>query len=370
MNRTPLQGVFTEATASTSSPDLSLHIGPPSTIPSGTNSGSRACIDLSLSSSMSSSSEGSLLQRFHRPPPPPPPAIDDDRLGESLLPINGTPVYVSSHRGAACSLISSSSSSSPPTSSSNGYWNNNAYLMSSHLHQLHNESQASALSSYHRQLPLPPTSPPLPTWLMGLSSDALRCYQHLPYGIGLEASHNLMRSRLLSRSYPTRRSTRAPRMRWTSSLHDRFVRAVELLGGHERATPKSILELMDVKDLTLAHVKSHLQMYRTIKSTDKPAASSGQSDGSGEEDLAPGNSSLQLMEGSDAPDQDNASSRGLQMQISSNGINSGELQSNSHSSPYEDNYCGANGSNGSLEEHNVDIPSLEFTLGRSDWSTT
>lgn len=67
-------------------------------------------------------------------------------------------------------------------------------------------------------------------------------------------------------------------MRWTSTLHARFVHAVELLGGHERATPKSVLELMDVKDLTLAHVKSHLQMYRTVKTTDKPP-SPGQSDG-------------------------------------------------------------------------------------------
>ncbi|KAI3726711.1 hypothetical protein L1987_66512 [Smallanthus sonchifolius] len=65
-----------------------------------------------------------------------------------------------------------------------------------------------------------------------------------------------------------RRIVRAPRMRWTSTLHAHFVHAVQLLG----ATPKSVLELMNVMDLTLAHVKSHLQMYRTVKSTDKGAA--------------------------------------------------------------------------------------------------
>lgn len=45
-------------------------------------------------------------------------------------------------------------------------------------------------------------------------------------------STNISRSRFLSR-FPTKRSTRAPRMRWTTSLHARFVHAVELLGGHE-----------------------------------------------------------------------------------------------------------------------------------------
>lgn len=53
----------------------------------------------------------------------------------------------------------------------------------------------------------------------------------------LQSSHDqnhqgCMRSRFLAQS-PRKKSVRTPRMRWTSSLHARFVRAVELLSGHE-----------------------------------------------------------------------------------------------------------------------------------------
>ncbi|WOL03930.1 transcription repressor KAN1-like [Canna indica] len=298
-------------TASTATPDLSLHIGPPLTITpaegSGGGSGSQACSVPPLSS-------------FKRPP-------DTNVLRESSWPLNGTPVYANS------------------------------------------QSPSPLMPSSHGLVPL------LPTWF----ADSFSCYHHqLPYcGVrSLEASHNVARSRFMAPRYPSKRSTRAPRMRWTSSLHSRFVHAVDLLGGHERATPKSILELMDVKDLTLAHVKSHLQMYRTIKSTDRSAVSSGQSDGSVEEDLVPGNSEQkqELLLNSDIK-WANSSSRKFSkvwMHINSIDDNTADndidaLRSTSLSSQIE-GACRSNGTSGSSYQ-DVKIPSLEFTLGRPDWHT-
>ncbi|XP_018507010.1 protein PHR1-LIKE 3 isoform X4 [Pyrus x bretschneideri] len=53
-----------------------------------------------------------------------------------------------------------------------------------------------------------------------------------------------------------------PRLRWTADLHERFVDAVTQLGGSSKATPKAIMRTMNVKGLTLFHLKSHLQKYR------------------------------------------------------------------------------------------------------------
>ncbi|OIV96034.1 hypothetical protein TanjilG_27138 [Lupinus angustifolius] len=60
-----------------------------------------------------------------------------------------------------------------------------------------------------------------------------------------------------------------PRLRWTQDLHERFIDAVTQLGGASKATPKAIMRTMNVKGLTLFHLKSHLQKYRLGKQSGK-----------------------------------------------------------------------------------------------------
>ncbi|KAL4396891.1 hypothetical protein AHAS_Ahas01G0137200 [Arachis hypogaea] len=81
-------------------------------------------------------------------------------------------------------------------------------------------------------------------------------------GNSTNPSSNSTTSRERKRGSGVRQYVRSkmPRLCWTPNLHLSFVHAVQRLGGQERATPKLVLQLRNVRGLSMVHVKSHLQV--------------------------------------------------------------------------------------------------------------
>lgn len=221
----PLEGIFIEPSSTNQSlPDLSLHISLPNQAPdqhkSNPNISSSSSIRPQAYTELSLSTTTSQQQQQQQQQP-----YDSDRL----RPIKGIPVYQNhNHRPfpfishppqhphvdpKMCFYTSPSTSSLDPMS----IFNN--------------------ASSYRATTPR-----------TFVSMEPFKSSHHHNYGVGLVSHHHhheaasshhhhhhhgMMRSKFLPK-LPSKRSMRAPRMRWTSTLHARFVHAVELLGGHER----------------------------------------------------------------------------------------------------------------------------------------
>ena len=284
----PLDGIFIEP-SSTSLPDLSLHISPPNPSSSSQICNTSNEVDTRRTTESQAHTELSLGMNFTTPNPyqqqrhlvhhhhHPNNRLNHmnhgvlDVSSDGLKPIKGIPVY-QHHRSfpflpmdqvhttrdkeaKMCyyqmpsnnpSLCTSSSSVSHAHSSPYGGGLDAMSILSS-------GPNASSLAAAYNRLGTAAV-----TRFNGLSTDAFKSHQlhhhhhHNQYGVGpSEVPHGvgMMRSRFMPK-LPTKRSMRAPRMRWTSTLHARFVHAVELLGGHE--SKDFIFSNIDICSLTFS----------------------------------------------------------------------------------------------------------------------
>ncbi|RZR88848.1 hypothetical protein BHM03_00016496 [Ensete ventricosum] len=154
---------------------------------------------------------------------------------------------------------------------------------------LANTNAAVSIDHRHHHPPLPEVCHRDQSWMKPITGIPI--YQHPP-SFPLLAPHqqqhlcgpsssthgftpfmtgqSLSRSRYLPSRFPGRRSMRAPRMRWTTTLHARFVHAVELLGGHESMLQVSHIICMDRSCLSfmtsLPSIVSEFRSYTQVSS--------------------------------------------------------------------------------------------------------